>query len=121
MDDFAKGSIKTCRFICCLSSGENSGDGDEFIEFFTRSRSETMLSQTVDNAPMQAEQRVRKAPKCPPKSNTQELRSVFLGMDATSSVSQQKLFVNRLGQFVTSQLNKENRGEREENVERSTV
>ena len=38
------------------------------------------------------------------KLKKQDSRSVFLSMDVTSSVPQQKRSVNRLGQFVASQL-----------------
>ena len=65
-----------------------------------------MLSQTVDKTPIQAEQHVRNVSKNPTKSPKPELRAVFVSMDVTSSASQQKRFVNRLGQFVASQLRK---------------
>ena len=73
---------------------------------FASPRGETVLSQTVDKTPIQAEQHVRNVSKNPTKSPKPELRAVFVSMDVTSSASQQKRFVNRLGQFVASQLRK---------------
>ena len=63
-----------------------------------------MLPQTVELFPRQAEQPARKASKNPMKSSKRESRAVFLGVDVTSSASQQTRLANRPGQFVASQL-----------------
>ena len=55
---------------------------------------------------MQAEQPVRKVSRNLTKIQKQESRAVFLSIDGTRSASQQKLFVNRPGQFLASQRRK---------------
>ena len=71
-----------------------------------RPRDETVLSRSVEKTHTQDEEPVQKMSKKPAKLKRQDSRAVFLSMDVTSSVSQQKRFVNRPGQFVAIQLKK---------------
>ena len=71
-----------------------------------RPRDETVSSRSVEKTHTQDEEPVQKMSKKPAKLKRQYSRAVFLSMDVASSVSQQKRFVNRPGQFVAIQLKK---------------